>query len=84
MQETTLGGRGQTIEGVGNAIELVAFGFGLQTALEVAILDGPESTHTPVGGNPLLDDAQLDIVGGLEAVNETIENLVEKLTGFAG
>jgi hypothetical protein len=51
-------------------------------AVHDAGLDGPGAALAPEGGKHLLDQAELNIIGGSEALDEAGEEVIEALARF--
>ena len=82
MEEGEFGGGGEPGEGGGDAAELVGGVLGVDGVVEEAGFDGPGAAHAPVGGGHFLDHAELDPVGGGEAVEVVREQSLERLARF--
>ena len=70
--------------GRGDATKLVGtrLTFGGECVGEAAVFDGPEPTKAPDGGHHLLDHAELDVVGGIEARDVLVQEALEIRSGF--
>jgi hypothetical protein len=66
-------GRGEIFKGGGEAADFVGAGLVIHVVLEHAGFDGPGAAHAPVGTDHLLDEAELDAIGGPEAVQVEVE-----------
>ena len=77
MEEVEPGGGGQFGEGSGDASGLVAGGLITDGLFHQAILDGPGSAHAPMGRGHFLDDAELNAIGGGEALGMLCHEVVK-------
>jgi len=68
--------------GGGNAHGLVAGRLIAEGLFHQAILDGPGSAHAPMGHGHFLNHAELDAIGGSEALDILGHEVVKALTGF--
>jgi hypothetical protein len=84
MEQGQLGSGGEGGEGVGDAFDGVAHAGGDGSILQEAGLDGPGAALPPAGDGHFLDDAQLDIAGGVELYDEGIEELLELIRVLIG
>ena len=84
VEESEIGGGGETAEGGGKAAEVVgSFVLAGETVLEQAALDGPEAAHAPVGGGHFLDHSEFDAIHRFEAIEVAGDQGVELGAGFA-
>jgi len=70
-------GGGEILKGGGEAADFIGAGLVIHVVLEHAGFDGPGAAHAPVGTYHLLDEADLDAVGGLEALRVKVDEGVE-------
>jgi hypothetical protein len=76
--------RGSDCEGIGETGRLVGIGGpGGNRVIRDTGLDCPQAALAPNGGEHLLDHAELDAVGGTEALDEVGEEGIEILARFA-
>lgn len=80
VHEVQGGGIGEGLEGGSDTVD-GRKGDGGFDGIEHASFDGPGAAHAPGGTDHFLDEAELDVVGGLEAVDVGGK---EGLEGFAG
>src|ERR1035441_7938323 len=76
-------GIGETAEGGGEAAGRVAGGLGVDALAQQAGFDGPGAAHAPGCGDRFLDDAELDAIGRLEALQVLSEDGLETFARFA-
>jgi len=82
VEESELGGGGQLAEGGSEAVELGGGVAGGHVVIEGAGFDGEGAAQVPIGGDHFLDEADLDIVEGGEAVGIGVEELAEAVLAF--
>ena len=82
VHEAEGGSGGEICEGVGQAIERVAGRLGGGFIFEQTGFDGPGAAEAPVGGDHLLDHAELHAIGGLEAIEVVFQDGLEALGRF--
>ncbi len=82
MNQRERRGASQTGEGVGKAGQFGARGLRPEGFLDEAILDGPGAAHAPIGGGHLLDETELDVIDGAEALEVEAEELFERCRTF--
>jgi hypothetical protein len=73
---------GKAVEGYGQAVPAAAIRLERHLPIEQAGFDGPGAALAPVSGAHFLDHAELDFVGGLEAVDVLLEENQEVLARF--
>jgi len=84
VHEAEGGPFGETAEGGGHTVERAAAGLGLDLLFHHAGLKGPGAAETPVGNDHFLDEAVLHAIGGPEAIEVVVEDVLEAVLGFSG
>jgi hypothetical protein len=84
VDERELARARELAEGSRHAAELVAGALGVDGVGQQAILDGPTAARFPPGGAHIFDEADFDIVGGLEAAVEGVGQILEAGLGLGG
>jgi hypothetical protein len=73
---------GEFGEAIGDAIEGISRGLGGGFIFEQAGFESPGATKTPVGRDHLLDAADLNAIGRLEAAEVIVEDALETFGGL--
>jgi hypothetical protein len=82
VHEAEGGFGGEVLEGVGYAIERIGGSLGVGLIFEQSGLDGPGAAEPPVGSDHLLDEAELDAIGGLDAIEVGRQDRLETFGRF--